>query len=84
MSAAAVPASLILALLSINATQVNRNLSMFSPHYPGMCPAAGATLILNGGAAPAEGIYPIQPRRCAAASAANLLVTPGRLMMAAM
>ncbi len=53
-SAVAVPASLILAFLSINATQVNRNLSMFSPHHLGMCLAVGAALIRNGGAAPAR------------------------------
>jgi hypothetical protein len=52
VSAVAIPASLILAFLSINATQVNGNLSMFSHHYLGMyltvaaVVAAGAVLSL--------------------------------------
>lgn len=48
VSAVAIPASLILTFLGINASQVNPHLSMFSDHYLGMY-AAVVALILAGG-----------------------------------
>ncbi len=109
VSAVAIPASLILAYLGINASQVNPNRSMFDHRYLGMYLIVAAVIVL--GVAISAGVYvqqrravtprrapgerppldsspltsrsrkrayPIQPRRCAAAPAANLLVTSSR------
>jgi len=62
VSAVAVPASLILAFLSINATQVNGNLSMFSDHYLGMYLTIAG--MLAAGAILFAGLY-LQHRRAA-------------------
>jgi hypothetical protein len=48
VSAVAIPASLILAFLGINARQVHSNLSMFSHHYLGMYLAVAALIVLAG------------------------------------
>jgi hypothetical protein len=60
VSVVAVPTSLILAYLSINATQVNGNLSMFSHHYLPMYLTVGGLLLLS--AALFLGLY-LQHRR---------------------
>jgi hypothetical protein len=60
VSAVAIPASLILAYLSINATQVNGNLSMFSRHYLGMYLTVAAVVAV--GAIVSLGLYARQHR----------------------
>ena len=60
VSAVAIPASLILAYLSINATQVNGNLSMFSRHYLGMYLTVAAVVAI--GAILSLGLYARQRR----------------------
>jgi hypothetical protein len=60
VSAVAIPASLILAFLSINASQINGNLSMFSSHYLGMYVTVASVIAL--GAALSLALY-IQQRR---------------------
>ena len=47
MSAVAIPASLILAYLGINASQVNPNRSMFDHHYLGMYLIVAAVIVLG-------------------------------------
>lgn len=47
VSAVAIPASLILAFLSINAPQVNGNWSMFSSHYLGAYLAVAALIVVG-------------------------------------
>jgi hypothetical protein len=66
VSAVAIPASLILACLGINASQVAARRSMFSHQYLGMYLTVAAVIALGNGA------YPIHPFRCAAAPAAKL------------
>jgi membrane protein DedA with SNARE-associated domain len=46
VSAVAIPASLILAFLGINASQVHPDLSMSSHHYLGMYLTVGALIVL--------------------------------------
>ena len=60
VSAVAIPASLILTFLGINASQVKPDQSMFSPHYLGMYLAVGALIVI--GAALSVGLW-IQHRR---------------------
>jgi len=48
VSAVAIPASLILAFLGINASQVNSNRSMFSDHYLGMYLGIAALIVIGG------------------------------------
>jgi hypothetical protein len=60
VSAVAIPASLILAYLSINATQVDGDLSMFSHHYLGMYLTVAAVVVL--GAVLSLGLYAQQRR----------------------
>jgi uncharacterized membrane protein len=66
VSAVAIPASLILAYLSISATQVNGNLSMFSHHYLGMYLTVAAVVAV--GVILSLGLY-IQQRRGARGAA---------------
>ena len=47
VSAVAIPASLILAFLGINASQVNSDRSMFSTHYLGMYVAVAALIVIG-------------------------------------
>ena len=47
VSAVAIPASLILAYLGINASQVNPNLSMFNHRYLGMYLTIAAVIVLG-------------------------------------
>ena len=123
VSAVAIPASLILAFLGINASQVSPDRSMFSHHYLGMYLAVAAAdrrsawrcrwaCGCSSAATPATSrtarwtqrhaverlaartmpcdtqltrrCHPIQPRRWAAAPAANRLETPSRFMIAVM
>jgi len=60
VSAVAIPASLILAFLSIQAPQVNRNWSMFSHHYLGVYLTIAVVIILS--AAVSLALY-VQQRR---------------------
>lgn len=60
VSAVAIPAGLILAFLSINATQVNPNLSMFSDRYLGMYLTVAGVIVL--GVLLSLGLY-LQQRR---------------------
>jgi len=60
VSAVAIPGSLILAYLGINASQVDARQSMFSHHYLGMYVTVGAVIVL--GAAVSLALY-IQQRR---------------------
>jgi hypothetical protein len=60
VSALAIPASLILAYLGINASQVNPARSMFSHHYLGMYLTVGALIVL--GALLSAGLW-VQQRR---------------------
>jgi hypothetical protein len=60
VSAVAIPASLVLAFLGINASQVNPARSMFSYHYLGMYLAVAAVIVLA--AAISLGLY-VQQRR---------------------
>jgi len=60
VSAAAIPPSLILAFLSINAPQVNGTWSMFSHHYLGVYLTVAAVIVL--GAVLSLGLY-VQQRR---------------------
>ena len=46
VSAVAIPASLVLAFLGINASQVNSDRSMFSTHYLGMYVAVAALIVI--------------------------------------
>ena len=62
VSAVAIPASLILAYLGINASQVNPNLSMFSHRYLGMYLTVAGVIVL--GAILSAGLVPAAaPRR---------------------
>ena len=63
VSAVAIPASLILAYLGINASQVNTNRSMFDHHYMGMYLIVAAVIVL--GIVLSVGVY-AQQRRTAA------------------
>lgn len=63
VSAVAIPASLILAYLGINASQVNPNRSMFDHHYVGMYLVVAAVILL--GIVLSVGVY-AQQRRTAA------------------
>src|SRR5438552_18691864 len=47
VSAVAIPASLILTFLGINASQVSPDRSMFSTHYLGMYIAVGALIVIG-------------------------------------
>jgi len=47
LSAVAIPASLILTFLGINASQVNPDRSMFSAHYVGMYIAVAALIVIG-------------------------------------
>jgi len=60
VSAVAIPASLILAYLGINASQVNPNLSMFNQRYLGMYLTIAAVIVL--GVLLSAGLY-VQQRR---------------------
>ena len=60
VSAVAIPASLILTFLGINASQVRPDRSMFSPHYLGMYLAVAALVVI--GAALSLGLW-MQHRR---------------------
>ena len=60
VSAVAIPASLILAFLGINAAQVDSSRSMFSHHYLGMYLTVTAVIVL--GAALSLALYVQQPR----------------------
>ena len=60
VSAVAIPASLILAFLGINASQVSSGVSMFSRHYAGMYLTVAAVLLLA--ATLSLGLY-VQQRR---------------------
>ena len=60
VSAVAIPASLILTFLGINASQVRPDWSMFSPHYLGMYLAVAALVVI--GAALSLGLW-MQHRR---------------------
>ena len=60
VSAVAIPASLILAYLGINASQVNPNLSMFSHRYLGMYLIVAGVIVL--GVLLSLGLY-LQQRR---------------------
>ncbi len=77
VSAVAIPASLILAYLGINASQVNPNRSMFDHHYLGTYLIVAAVIVL--GVAVSAGVYaprhgpPPGPGR-----AASLGARPGR------
>ena len=48
VSVVAIPASLLLAFLSINAPQVNGNWSMFSHHYLGIYAFIAAIIVIGG------------------------------------
>jgi hypothetical protein len=61
VSAVAIPASLILAFLGINASQVSSNRSMFSHHYLGMNLTVALVIVL--GALLSVGLYAQQRRQ---------------------
>jgi hypothetical protein len=61
VSVVAIPASLILTFLGINASQVSSDRSMFSTHYLGLYIAVAALIVV--GATLSLGMGPAPPRR---------------------